>query len=96
MTPYAGASSGGRKAMGVVRPRVPVPPPPLPCPPPLSGNWGNLIELTWITSAIQLLPIFFVYCEYKGVKVLPDNQEETKAQVRVSPASRSEVDTDVA
>ena len=54
-----------------------------------NGKWGNLIKLTWITSAIQVIPIFFVYLEYKGVKVLPDNQEDTKAQLNLRYATCS-------
>eukprot|EP00622_Pseudochattonella_farcimen_P000485 FR734989.1.p1 GENE.FR734989.1~~FR734989.1.p1 ORF type:complete len:258 (+),score=13.69 FR734989.1:43-774(+) len=45
-----------------------------------NGNWGNLKKLTWITSLIQVLPAFFVYASYKGVRVLPDNQDQTKEQ----------------
>merc|ERR1711908_228282 len=30
------------------------------------GNWGGLIKLTYVTSAVQIVPIFFIYCKFKG------------------------------
>merc|ERR1711998_547593 len=45
-----------------------------------TGHWGTLITLTWITSAIQCLPAFVVYLSFKGVRVLPDDINMTKAQ----------------
>lgn len=44
------------------------------------GNWGGLIKLTYVTSAVQIVPIFFIYCKFKGVAVLPNSTVETKAQ----------------
>ena len=44
------------------------------------GHWGGLIKLTYITSAVQIFPIFFIYCKYKGVACLPNSTVETKAQ----------------
>jgi len=52
-------------------------------------NWSGVLKLTLITSGIQLLPVFFIYGESpSGIKFLPDNIDETKAQCR-NPNRRS-------
>ena len=44
------------------------------------GHWGGLKKLTYITSAIQIFPVFFIYCKYKDVAVLPNGAAEAKGQ----------------
>jgi hypothetical protein len=52
-----------------------------------NGNWGNMITLTYVTSFCQCLPVCFVYLSYKGVRVLPNNKEETKRQQNLDNTS---------
>lgn len=46
----------------------------------IDHHWGGVIDLTWITSAVQLLPIAFVYAKIRGIDCLPDGRRETRAQ----------------
>ena len=45
-----------------------------------SGDWGGLRTVVWITSVIQVLPISFLFAQYRKVEVLPNGMRETRAQ----------------
>jgi len=45
-----------------------------------NGNWTGLLKLTLVCSGIQLLPIFAIYGRVRGIRLLPDNIAQTKAQ----------------
>jgi hypothetical protein len=45
-----------------------------------AGEIGGLVELTWVTSTIQLLPIIFAFVSYRNVECLPNGMREVRAQ----------------
>lgn len=45
-----------------------------------NGDFNGVITLTYITTAIQILPVFFVRCEFKGVRWVPENSAMVRAQ----------------
>jgi hypothetical protein len=45
------------------------------------GKWAGVLKLTIICSAVQILPIFFIYARTPGgICLLPDSVDATKAQ----------------
>merc|ERR1712070_185320 len=46
-----------------------------------SHNYAGMLKLTVFTSVIQLMPIFFIYGSWQGVRFLPDSMEESKKQI---------------
>jgi hypothetical protein len=44
------------------------------------GHFESIVAMTWVTSAVQLLPIFFIYLRFRGVECLPNGRQETRAQ----------------
>ena len=45
------------------------------------GKWAGVLKLTVICSAVQILPIFFIYMRTPGgICLLPDSVDATKAQ----------------
>lgn len=45
------------------------------------GDFSGVILLTYITTALQITPVFFVHCRFKGIRWVPDNADMVRAQV---------------
>jgi hypothetical protein len=46
----------------------------------IAGEFEGVVKLTWITSALQVLPLFFIFISFHNVDCLPNGRREMRAQ----------------